>query len=112
MDFTKGMECPSCGKHNVFMGGQFSGSGQMVNYNCDCGFSGTLVIPLCGREIVVRFIKPDENPYIEKNLEDLLVLNHQYKKAEKEASERRDRFVSHTLRDVLFQIEKAIELKG
>ena len=51
MDFTIGMNCPSCKKLNKFSGGQFGKiSCNTVNYNCQCGFSAVLIIPNKGYE--------------------------------------------------------------
>ena len=63
MDLTMGMRCPSCKKHNKFYGGTFGRvDGSMVNYNCACGFSATLVIPNKGYEgFEIRFVKDSKD---------------------------------------------------
>ena len=59
MDFTMGMKCPICKVHVNFCGGQLGMiGGTMVNCNCDCGFSATLVVPQEGYDFFkLKFLK-------------------------------------------------------
>jgi len=57
IDFTKGMVCPKCNKHNKFLGGSFGGLITVINYNCECEFSGFLMIPDKGYNIKYQAVK-------------------------------------------------------
>jgi len=45
MEYVTGMNCIRCNKYNSFEEGKITSEGTSINYYCDCGFAGVLILP-------------------------------------------------------------------
>lgn len=111
MDFTKGLECPNCGQHTGFKGGNIGGGINSTNIKCDCGFSAWVIITRKDHEYSVSATKLNNTEeriykYKDYDYEGLLELQIKYKMAYDIIDARiRPEGMYHTISEIKDEIE-------